>query len=61
MTFTTKNARKNETKFNELVLNFKNGNIKNIKFNSFITNEEALIFGALEREFDLNLLNDEDF
>ncbi|MGP1360777.1 NADH-quinone oxidoreductase subunit G [Campylobacter sp.] len=52
-------ACKNEEKFDEIVLNFKNGTIKNIKFNSFITNEEALILECLREEFDLNLLNDE--
>ncbi|MBS6285920.1 MAG: NADH-quinone oxidoreductase subunit G, partial [Campylobacter concisus] len=59
--FHNENARKNEAKFNELISNFKNGNIKNIKFNSFITNEEALILERLREKFDLNLLNDEAF
>ena len=59
--FNNENARKNEVKFNELISNFKNGNIKNIKFNSFITNEEALILERLREKFDLNLLNDEAF
>ena len=59
--FHNENARKNEVKFNELISNFKNGNIKNIKFNSFITNEEALILERLREKFDLNLLNDEAF
>lgn len=59
--FHNENASKNEAKFNELISNFKNGNIKNIKFNSFITNEEALILERLREKFDLNLLNDEAF
>ncbi len=59
--FHNENACKNEMKFNELISNFKNGNIKNIKFNSFITNEEALILERLREKFDLNLLNDEAF
>ena len=50
-------ACKNEEKFEEIVLNIKNGAIKNIKFNSFITNEEALILERLRERFDLNLIN----
>ena len=52
-------ACKNEEKFEEIVLNIKNGAIKNIKFNSFITNEEALILECLREKFDLNLINNE--
>lgn len=52
-------ACKNEEKFEEIVLNIKNGAIKNIKFNSFITNEEALILERLRERFDLNLINNE--
>ena len=52
-------ACKNEEKFEEIVLNIKNGAIKNIKFNSFITNEEALILKHLREKFDLNLINNE--
>ena len=52
-------ACKNEEKFEEIVLNIKNGTIKNIKFNSFITNEEALILERLRERFDLNLINNE--
>lgn len=52
-------ACKNEEKFKEIVLNIKNGAIKNIKFNSFITNEEALILERLREKFDLNLINNE--
>lgn len=52
-------ACKNEEKFEEIVLNIKNGAIKNIKFNSFITNEESLILERLRERFDLNLINNE--
>ncbi|WP_107695649.1 NADH-quinone oxidoreductase subunit G [Campylobacter concisus] len=52
-------ACKNEEKFEKIVLNIKNGTIKNIKFNSFITNEEALILERLREKFDLNLINNE--
>ena len=52
-------ACKNEEKFEEIVLNIKNGAIKNIKFNSFITNVEALILERLREKFDLNLINNE--
>lgn len=52
-------ACKNEEKFEEIVLNIKNGAIKNIKFNSFITNEEALILECLREKFDLNLINND--
>lgn len=52
-------ACKNEEKFEEIVVNIKNGAIKNIKFNSFITNEEALILERLREKFDLNLINNE--
>lgn len=52
-------ACKNEEKFEEIILNIKNGAIKNIKFNSFITNEETLILERLREKFDLNLINNE--
>ena len=57
--FHNKLACKNEEKFEEIVLNIKNGAIKNIKFNSFITNEEGLILECLREKFDLNLINNE--
>lgn len=50
---------KNKKAFDEIVLNFKNGTIKNIKFNSFITNEEAKILSNLKEKFELNLINEE--
>ncbi|MDA3052159.1 NADH-quinone oxidoreductase subunit G [Campylobacter sp. JMF_01 NE2] len=55
--FSNENAVKNEAKFNEIVEKIKTGVIKNIKFNSFITNEEARILELLRERFDLNLIN----
>ncbi|WP_295146444.1 NADH-quinone oxidoreductase subunit G [uncultured Campylobacter sp.] len=52
-------ARKDEAKFARIVSKFKDGSIKNIKFNSFITNEEALILERLREKFNLSLINDE--
>ncbi|NLY03323.1 MAG: NADH-quinone oxidoreductase subunit G [Campylobacter sp.] len=52
-------GKKDEEKFNQLVEAIKNKKIKNIKFNSFITNEEAKILDELREKFDLNLVNDE--
>lgn len=57
--FANEYAKKDETKFNEIVLAFKSAQIKNIKFNSQITNEEALILQMLADKFDLALINDE--
>lgn len=57
--FADENAKKDEAKFAWIVDKFKNGEVKNIKFNSFITNEEALILENLRDKFGLNLVNDE--
>ncbi|MCW1359956.1 NADH-quinone oxidoreductase subunit G [Campylobacter sp. CCS1377] len=58
--FDTQNeASKDKKAFNKLVALFENNEIKNIKFNSFITNEEALILQNLKKKFDLNLINEE--
>ncbi|WP_169754691.1 NADH-quinone oxidoreductase subunit G [Campylobacter curvus] len=57
--FHNENAAKNEVKFEEIVRAFKQGEIRNIKFNSFITNEEALILERLREKFSLNLINEE--
>ena len=58
--FDTQNeAQKDQKAFKELVELFENNEIKNIKFNSFITNEEALILQNLKKKFDLNLINEE--
>lgn len=59
--FANKTSEKNEAKFSEIVENFKNNEIKTIKFNSFITNEEARILELLRQKFDLNLINFEAF
>lgn len=57
--FANENAKKDESKFKEIADRFKNGEVKNIKFNSFITNEEALILERLRQKFGLNLVNSE--
>lgn len=58
--FDTENkAIKDEKAFNELVTLFEKNEIKNIQFNSFITNEEALILQNLKHKFNLNLINEE--
>lgn len=59
--FANDNARKNEEKFNEIVSAIKSGEIKNIKFNSLITNEEALILENIAQKYDLALINHEAF
>ncbi|EAI5357059.1 NADH-quinone oxidoreductase subunit G [Campylobacter upsaliensis] len=56
---TQNEACKDEKAFKLLCEKIQNGVIKNIKFNSFITNEEALILQNLKKKFDLRLLNDE--
>ncbi|MFG5093581.1 NADH-quinone oxidoreductase subunit G [Campylobacter lari] len=50
---------KDEKAFEKLVNMMKNDEIKNILFNSFITNEEALILQNLSKKFNLNLINHE--
>ncbi|MCR2038919.1 NADH-quinone oxidoreductase subunit G [Campylobacter helveticus] len=58
--FDTQNeAFKDEKAFKVLCEKIQNGVIKNIKFNSYITNEEAFILQNLKKKFNLNLLNDE--
>ncbi|EAL7046256.1 NADH-quinone oxidoreductase subunit G [Campylobacter coli] len=58
--FDTQNeADKDEKAFKELVELFEKNEIKNIKFNSFITNEEALILQNLKKKFNLSLINEE--
>lgn len=52
-------AKKDESKFNQIVNAIKSGEIKNIKFNSVITNEEALILEQIAKKYDLALINDE--
>ncbi|MDX2323607.1 NADH-quinone oxidoreductase subunit G [Campylobacter hepaticus] len=58
--FDTENeAQKDENAFKKLIELFEKNEIKNIKFNSFITNEEALILQNLKHKFNLNLINEE--
>lgn len=59
--FSKTKSVKNEEIFEKIVKNIENGEIKTIKFNSFITNEEAKILSLLKEKFDLNLVNDEAF
>ena len=57
--FSNERASKNEAVFNRIVRGIEDGEIKNIKFNSFITNEEARILELLRQKFKLTLINDE--
>ena len=57
--FSNERASKNEVVFNHIVRGIEDGEIKNIKFNSFITNEEARILELLRQKFKLALINDE--
>ena len=57
--FSNERASKNEAVFNRIVRGIEDGEIKNIKFNSFITNEEARILELLRQKFKLALINDE--
>ena len=57
--FSNEQASKNEAVFNRIVRGIEDGEIKNIKFNSFITNEEARILELLRQKFKLALINDE--
>lgn len=57
--FSNERASKNEAVFDRIVRGIEDGEIKNIKFNSFITNEEARILELLRQKFKLTLINDE--
>lgn len=57
--FSNEQASKNEAVFDRIVRGIEDGEIKNIKFNSFITNEEARILELLRQKFKLALINDE--
>ncbi len=57
--FSNERASKNEAVFNRIVRGIEDGEIKNIKFNSFITNEEARILELLRQKFKLALINNE--
>lgn len=50
---------KDEKAFEKLVNMIQDQEIKNIKFNSFITNEEALILQNISDKFEINLINEE--
>ena len=52
-------ATKDKRAFEKIVNMIQNKQIQTIKFNSFITNEEALILQNLKNKFDLNLINEE--
>lgn len=52
-------AFKDQKAFDKMVKLIQNKQIQTIKFNSFITNEEALILQNLKIKFDLNLINEE--
>lgn len=57
--FADEKACKDEASFKNIADKFKLGEVKNIVFNSFITNEEALILELLREKFGLNLINEE--
>ena len=57
--FSNERASKNEAVFSRIVRGIEDGEIKNIKFNSFITNEEARILELLRQKFKLALINNE--
>lgn len=58
--FDTQNeANKDEKAFKNLVTLLQQKEIRAIKFNSFITNEEALILQNLKKKFNLDLINNE--
>lgn len=52
-------VHKDKATFDKIVKAFSEKSIKNIKFNSFITNEEAKILSLFKEKFDLNLVNNE--
>lgn len=57
--FANENALKDEANFKNIAQKFRLGEVKNIIFNSFITNEEVLILELLREKFGLNLVNNE--
>lgn len=50
---------KNRVLFERVANKIKNGEIKTIKFNSFITNEDAKILSLLKEKYNLKLINKE--
>lgn len=57
--FSKREAIKDEAVFARIAEGIRSGAIKTIKFNSFITNEEARILELLREKYRLSLLNDE--
>ena len=57
--FSKREAVKDEAVFARIAEGIRSGAIKTIKFNSFITNEEARILELLREKYRLSLLNDE--
>lgn len=51
--------KKDEESFNKIVNAIKTKEIKTIKFNSFITNEEVLILNKIKEKYGLKLVNEE--
>lgn len=50
---------KDEKTFKHIISCFQSGEIKQIEFSSFITNEEALILQKLKEKYKLNLVNED--
>ncbi len=50
---------RDEKAFKKIVKAFKSGEVKQIEFTSFITNEEALILQRMKEKFGLRLVNEE--
>lgn len=59
--FHKENATKNSIVFERIVNSIKNKTIGAIKFNSFITNEEAKILNLIKEKFNIKLINQEAF
>lgn len=57
--FHKEKSSKNSIVFERIATKIQNGTIKTIKFNSFITNEEAYMLELLREKFNLNLINEE--
>ncbi|PSM52166.1 NADH:quinone oxidoreductase I, chain G (cl35703 superfamily) [Campylobacter blaseri] len=57
--FHNEKAHKDRIVLERIIKAFKENKIKNIKFNSFITNEEAKMLSILKDKFDVKLVNKE--
>lgn len=51
--------RKDNITFQRIIQKIKNGDIKTIKFNSYITNEEAFLLNKFKQKFGIKLINEE--